>query len=106
MSGDCWRTDDGGGKSWRDDGDGEIGGKLRKEYKSINIEVLQSLAEKNGWSVIDPENLREAGLISKNDLVKILGKGAITAKIEVKAHAFSKTAQAAIESAQGTVVKL
>lgn len=78
----------------------------RKEYKSINIEVLQSLAEKNGWSVIDPENLREAGLISKNDLVKILGKGAITAKIEVKAHAFSKTAQAAIESAQGTVVKL
>lgn len=78
----------------------------RKEYKSINIEVLQSLAEKNGWSVIAPENLSEAGLISKNDLVKILGKGAITAKLEVKAHAFSKTAQAAIEAAQGTVVKL
>ena len=78
----------------------------RKEYKSINIEVLQSLAEKNGWSVIAPENLSEAGLISKNDLVKILGKGAITVKLEVKAHAFSKTAQAAIEAAQGTVVKL
>lgn len=78
----------------------------RKEYKSINIGVLQGLAEKNGWSIISPENLSEAGLISKNDLVKILGKGTITAKIEVKAHAFSKTAEAAIEAAQGTVVKL
>jgi large subunit ribosomal protein L15 len=78
----------------------------RKEFKSINIEVLQALVEKNGWSVISPENLNEAGLISKNDLVKILGKGTMTAKIEVKAHAFSKSAEAAIEAAQGTVVKL
>ena len=78
----------------------------RKEYKSINIEVLQGLAEKNGWSVITPDNLNEAGLISKNDQVKILGKGAISAKLEVKAHAFSKSAEAAIEAAQGTVVKL
>jgi large subunit ribosomal protein L15 len=78
----------------------------RKEYKSINIEVLQNLIEKNGWSVIAPENLMEAGLVSKNDLVKILGKGTISAKVEVKAHAFSKTAEAAIEAAQGTVVKL
>ncbi len=78
----------------------------RKEFRSINIEVLQGLAEKNGWSVISPENLNEAGLISKNDQVKILGKGTITTKIEVKAHAFSKSAEAAIEAAQGTVVKL
>lgn len=78
----------------------------RKEYKSINIEVLQGLVEKNGWSVIAPENLMEAGLVSKNDLVKILGKGTISAKVEVKAHAFSKSAEAAIEAAQGTVVKL
>ncbi len=78
----------------------------RKEYKSINIEILQGLAEKNGWSVITPENLKDAGLISKSDLVKILGKGTISAKITVKAHAFSKTAVAAIESAQGTVEKL
>lgn len=78
----------------------------RKEYKSINIEVLQSLSEKNGWSVISPENLSEAGLVSKNDKVKILGKGTVTVKLEVKAHAFSKTAEAAIEAAQGTVVKL
>ncbi|WP_026474781.1 50S ribosomal protein L15 [Alkaliflexus imshenetskii] len=78
----------------------------RKEYKSINIEVLQGLVEKNGWSVISPENLMEAGLVNKNDLVKILGKGTISAKVEVKAHAFSKSAEAAIEAAQGTVVKL
>jgi large subunit ribosomal protein L15 len=78
----------------------------RKEYKSINLDVLQILAEKNGWSVISPENLIEAGYASKNDLVKILGNGAISSKVEVKAHAFSKSAEAAIEAAQGTVVKL
>ena len=78
----------------------------RKEYKSINIEVIQSLCDKNGWEVITPENLVEAGLVRKNDLIKILGQGTITSKVEVKAHAFSKTAEAAIEAAQGTVVKL
>ena len=78
----------------------------RKEFKSINIDVLQNLAEKNNWSVIAPENLIEAGLINKNDLVKILGNGSNSAKVEVKAHAFSKSAEAAIEAAQGTVVKL
>lgn len=78
----------------------------RVEYKAINIEVLQALAEKKSLSVIDPETLREAGMISKNDLVKILGNGTLTTKLEVKAHAFSKSAVAAIESAQGTVEKL
>jgi len=78
----------------------------RKEYRSINIEVLQKLCEKHGWDVIAPENLIEAGLVRKTDLVKILGKGAITAKIEVKAHAFSKSAESAIVAAEGTVVKL
>jgi len=78
----------------------------RKEYKSINLDVLQTLIEKNGWSVISPENLIEAGYVNKNDLVKILGNGAISSKVEVKAHAFSKSAEAAIEAAQGTVVKL
>lgn len=77
----------------------------RVEYKAINIDVLQALAEKNKLSVIDAEVLREAGFVSKNDRIKILGNGNITAKIEVKAHAFSKSAVAAIEAAQGTVVK-
>ncbi|TLX77509.1 50S ribosomal protein L15 [Labilibacter sediminis] len=78
----------------------------RVEYKAINIDVLQLLAEKKNLTVIDVETLYEAGFISKNDRVKILGNGNITAKIEVKAHAFSKSAVSAIEAAQGTVVKL
>lgn len=78
----------------------------RVEYKALNVEVLQALAEKSSLSVIDPEILREAGLISKNDLVKILGNGELKAKLEVKAHAFSKSAIEAIEAAQGTVEKL
>ena len=78
----------------------------RKEYKSINIGILQKLCDKHGWEVITPENLIEAGMVKKKDNVKILGQGTITSKIEVRAHAFSKTAEAAIEAAQGTVVKL
>ena len=78
----------------------------RVEYKAINIEVLQALAEKGNLSEINPEVLFAAGLVAKNDLVKILGNGALTTKIDVKAHAFSKSAVAAIEAAQGTVEKL
>jgi large subunit ribosomal protein L15 len=77
----------------------------RKEFKAVNLEVLQYLADK-GYSVIDPQVLIEAGLTSKNSLIKILGKGELKAKLEVKAHSFSKSAQAAIEASQGTVVKL
>ncbi len=78
----------------------------RKEYKAINVEVLQALAEKNNITTIDQEVLMAAGMVSKNDNVKILGHGTITAKLEVKAHAFSKSAIAAIEAVEGTVVKL
>ena len=79
---------------------------FRTEYKAINIGVLQTIAEKNGLSTIDVESLISAGYISRNDLVKILGNGTLTAKLEVKAHAFSKKAIEAIEAAKGTVVKL
>ncbi len=78
----------------------------RVEYKAINIEVLQALADKNKVTTIDPEFLRSTGMVRKNDKVKILGKGELSAKLEVKAHAFSKSAVEAIEAAQGTVVKL
>ncbi len=78
----------------------------RKEYKAINVEVLQAIAEKNSLTTIDTEVLMAAGMVSKNDNVKILGHGTITAKLEVKAHAFSKSAIEAIEKAEGTVVKL
>src|SRR6056297_4061325 len=62
----------------------------RKEYKGINIETLEKLADKKGITTIDIETLIEAGLVKKNSLVKILGNGTLTKKIEVKAHAFSK----------------
>jgi len=78
----------------------------RKEYKGINIETLEKLAEKKGLTTIDIETLVEAGLVKKNALVKILGNGTLTKKLEVKAHAFSKSAQEAIEKVEGTIVKL
>ncbi len=78
----------------------------RVEYKAINISTLQELAEKKKLSTIDTQALIEAGLISKNDQVKILGKGELKSKLNVKAHAFSKSAIQAIESLQGTVEKL
>jgi len=78
----------------------------RKEFKAINIETLEKLAEKKGLTTIDIDTLIDAGLVKKNSLVKILGDGKLTKKLEVKAHAFSKSAIAAIESVEGTVVKL
>ena len=78
----------------------------RVEYKAINIDVLQALATEKKLEKIDVDTLIEAGFISKKQLVKILGKGELTAKLEVVAHAFSKTAEAAIVAAGGTVVKL
>ena len=79
---------------------------FRTEYKAINLEVLQSLVESSNLTSIDVDTLINAGYASRNDLVKILAKGAITAKIEVKAHAFSKKAIEAIEAAGGTAIKL
>ncbi len=78
----------------------------RIEYKAINIDTLDKLAKDNSMTVIDVESLRNAGFIQKNDLVKILGNGELTAKIEVKAHAFSKSAVEAIEKAGGKVEKI
>ena len=74
----------------------------RKEYKAINISTLQTLAETRKLTSIDAEILADAGLISKKDQVKILGNGKLTTKLDVKAHAFSKSAKAAIEDLNGT----
>ena len=78
----------------------------RKEYKGINIDTLQQLAEKKKLNSIDIQTLIDSGLISKNDQVKILGNGELKTKLDVKAHAFSKKAVQAIESLQGTVEKI
>jgi large subunit ribosomal protein L15 len=78
----------------------------RKEYKAINLDILQILAEKNNLEIVNPEVMKKAGLVSKNDLIKILGKGTLERKLEVHAHAFSKSAVEAIEAQKGTAVKL
>ena len=78
----------------------------RVEYIGINLDVLQNLVEKFNLSTVDFDALKTHGLVSKNDIVKILGRGELKAKLEVKAHAFTATAQKAIEAAGGSVVKL
>lgn len=78
----------------------------RKEYKAINVDMLQALAERDNLTAITPEILVNAGLASKNNLIKILGDGKLSIKLEVTAHAFSKSAEASIVAAEGTVVKL
>lgn len=74
----------------------------RVEYKAINLDIIQSLIERKNVTEINPEVLRDNGIISRNDLVKVLGRGDLKSKINVTAHKFSNTAKAGIE-AQGGV---
>lgn len=78
----------------------------RVEYIGVNVDVIQGLAESKGITTINPEVLYENGLVSKSDLVKILGRGELKAKVEVTAHAFTASAISAIEAQGGTVNKL
>ncbi len=74
----------------------------RKEFHGINLDTLEMLAVEKKLTVIDKATLVANGLAAKNDLIKILGRGELNAKVDVKANAFSKTAIAAIEAKQGT----
>jgi len=76
----------------------------RKEYKAVNLDTLEAFAEKTGIVTIDVQTLINAGLAPKNSLVKVLGNGSLTKKLDVKAHAFSKSAKTAIEALEGTAV--
>lgn len=78
----------------------------RVEYKAINLDTLQQLAEQTGEAVINVEVLASHGLAAKNDLIKVLGRGELKTKVDVTAHKFSATAEAAIEKVGGTVTKL
>ncbi len=78
----------------------------RVEYVGVNLDVLQGLVEKFNLDTIDFAILKEHGLVSKNGLVKILGRGELKAKVSITAHAFTATAQKAIEAAGGAIVKL
>ncbi len=73
----------------------------RVEYKSVNVSALQALSEAIGKTELNVEDLRSAGLVSKNELVKVLAKGDVTAALNVTADAFSKAAIAKIEAAGG-----
>lgn len=77
----------------------------RVEYKALNLDALQTLAEARSLTRITVEDLRNAGLVSKKALVKILANGTLSLALEVEADAFSRKAQEAIEAAGGKAIK-
>ena len=78
----------------------------RIEYNAINLSTLQYLFDKKGLTSIDLDVLKANGLASKKDLVKMLANGTLSAKLEVKAHAFSEKAKQLIEANGGTAITL
>lgn len=78
----------------------------RVEYKAVNLSALQTISEKYGVTAIDVDVLRSAGFAVKNDIVKILGTGELTARLDVTANAFSASAIKKIEEKGGSVNKL
>ncbi len=78
----------------------------RVEYKAINLDAIQSLADSSKETTITVDLMIANGLVGKKDLVKVLGRGELSAKVEVTAHAFSATAAETIEKAGGKAVKL
>lgn len=78
----------------------------RVEYQAINLDKLQELADKKGVETIDLQVFIGNGLISRKELVKVLGRGKLTAKLNITAHAFSETAVKAIEAVGGTVNRI
>ena len=78
----------------------------RIEYKAVNLDAIQDLVEKTKAKKVDIKLLTNNGMIGKNDLVKILGRGEIKSKVEITAHGFSEAAVKAIEEAGGKAIKL
>jgi len=75
----------------------------RVEFKPVNLDTLQGLAEQYNLAEVNMETLVSHGIASKNDKIKILGGGELKSKLDVTAHKFSATAVAAIEKSGGTV---
>lgn len=79
----------------------------RVEYKVVNLDTLQTLAEANSGKDIDHQLLVDNGIISNTKkLVKVLGRGELKAKVDVKVNKFSQSAKAAVEAAGGTAVEV
>jgi large subunit ribosomal protein L15 len=72
---------------------------FRVEYQAINLDAIEAFEGTD----VNPSSLRAVGLVHKHGLVKVLGRGELTRKVTVRAHAFSKAAEAAITAAGGTV---
>ena len=78
----------------------------RIEYRGINLDVIQLLVDENKLESIDIAFLISKGLAHKNDKIKVLGRGELKSKVEIKVHAFSATAKAAIEAKGGVAVSI
>lgn len=78
----------------------------RVSYKAINLDVIERLATEKNLDTFDHEVFQANGLASKNHKIKILGRGELTVKVKVSAHAFSATAKEAIESKGGEIVEI
>ena len=78
----------------------------RVEYKAINITTIEELANKKNLDKVTKADLIQAGFVRKNQLVKILGVGSLSKKVDVEANAFSKKAEEIITAAGGTINKL
>ena len=78
----------------------------RVEYKAINLDIIESLIERKKVKEITPEILQENGLVSRNELVKVLGRGELKSKINITAHKFSSTAKVAIEAQGGICTEI
>ena len=76
---------------------------FRVEYHVVNLETLELF---DAGTEVTPDTLRSHGLVAKRGLVKVLGRGELTRKVNVSAHAFSKSAEAAITAAGGSITKL
>lgn len=74
----------------------------RVEYKAINLDAIEALAQKTRATAINVQLMIDNGIVGKKDRVKILGRGELKAKVNVEAHAFSETATKAIETAGGS----
>ena len=78
----------------------------RVEYKAINLDTIQALVTAKNLETVTLADLVAAGLTSPKQLVKVLGNGQLTSKVNVEANAFSKSAEAAIVAAGGNATKL
>lgn len=78
----------------------------RKEYRVINLDTIQALVDAKNLSEVTKEVLVENGLASKNDLVKILGRGELKSTVSISAHKFTKSAEEAISKAGGKAITL